>query len=158
MSRVACRMSYVGRSREPPKSAYLSLDDGRPRANSVLQPWWRLRFCDCRRLSPPTANAFLAAAVGAPQTPVELQQLSCYRPPIFAGIRGLARDFLLLCLAVSLLFHSTTITTHARDVALTTALSCLSRQPLTDRFFRTTPILTNRVSLRPNSSTPARLV
>jgi hypothetical protein len=44
MLHVACCMSHVGRSREPPKSAYLSLDDGRPRANSVLQPRWRLRF------------------------------------------------------------------------------------------------------------------
>jgi hypothetical protein len=147
-------MSHVGRSREA--QSLPSLDDGRPRANSVLQQVEAKVSIVAARLSPPTTLFSLLLA--HPELQSSCSSLSCYRLPIFAGIRGLARDFLLLCLVVSLLFHSTTINTHARDVALTIALSCLSRQPLTDRFFRTTPILTSRVSLRPNSSTPARLV
>ena len=152
MLHVACRAVKRGS-----KSGY-SLDDGGPRANSVLQQ------VEAKvRLSPPAFphRQRFSCCWRAPQTPVELQPLVllaanfCRDPwPRPTAAAAALTSSSCLCL----LFHSTTITTHARDVALTIALSRPSRQPLTDRFFRTTPILTSRVSLRPNSNTPARLV
>ena len=155
MLHVACCRSHVGRSREAQSLA--SLDDGRPRANSVLQQ------VEAKvRLSPPAFphRQRFSCCWRAPQTPVELQPLvllaaNFCRDP---WPRPTAAAALTSSSCLCLLFHSTTITTHARDVALTIALSRPSRQPLTDRFFRTTPILTSRVSLRPNSNIPARLV
>jgi hypothetical protein len=143
------RMLHVGGQQR--LKGCLSLDGhARQRAAVVEAKVWNALPHRRRRL-----DAFPAAVGAAPQT--RAAAASCYRPPIFAlcpaGIRGLARDLLLLCFVVSL-FHST-INIHARP--LHQQSPCLRRQPLTDRFFRTTPILTSRVSLRPNSSTHARL-
>jgi hypothetical protein len=97
-------------------------------------------FCCCSTVSFRTAcsSVVLPAALNLTLQP---------RPSFFFPRRD-PRDS--SGLVESLLSHSTTIII---------ASIVFASQPLTDRFFRTTPILTTRVSLRRNpSNTPARPV